>query len=223
MCDASNAAVLAELRRRKGRNDKPFALMVANLAQARRLCEVSAEEEALLVSVQRPIVLLRRNNDTVRDGAAACIAPAVAPGNPYLGLMLPYTPLHHLLVAATGNLPLVMTSGNRADEPIAHLDAAARTQLDGIADVFLMHDREIRVRCDDSVARVVNGRACVMRRSRGSAPQPLRLPVTCSEPTLAVGGQLKSTFALGATSWRSSATIWAIWNTTRPIELFNAT
>ena len=120
-----------------------------------------------------------------------------APGNPCLGVMLPYTPLHHLLMQALGGIPLVMTSGNRSDEPIAYDDEDAVDRLAGIADLFLVHDRPIHVRCDDSVTRIVDGEELPLRRSRGYAPQPIRLPMACPVPILAVGGQLKGTFALG--------------------------
>jgi hydrogenase maturation protein HypF len=181
---------VAELRHRKERDEKPFALMVADLAAARRIAEISPDEEAILVASRRPIVLLRR-----RPGAD--VANAVAPGNPYLGVMLPYTPLHHLLLRAIDAPALVMTSGNRSDEPIAYDDHDARVRLAGIADLFLTHDRPIAMRCDDSVTRVVAGAELPVRRSRGAAPQPLSLPVPCDRPTLALGGQLKVTFALG--------------------------
>src|SRR5262249_52996512 len=124
-------------------------------------------------------------------------AAGVAPGNPFLGVMLPYTPVHHLLLQGLGGVPLVMTSGNRSDEPIAYEDEDAVRRLIGIADVFLVHDRLIRVRCDDSVTRVVDGAELPLRRSRGYAPLPVPLPLTCPRPILAVGGQLKATFALG--------------------------
>src|SRR5262249_1604021 len=115
----------------------------------------------------------------------------------YLGMMLPYTPLHHLLLRAVNGIPLVMTSGNRSDEPIAYDDADALQRLAGIADLFLTHNRPIRVRCDDSVTRIVDGVELPLRRSRGYAPQPISLPFECPRPILAVGGQLKGTFALG--------------------------
>ena len=126
------------------------------------------------------------------------IAEAVAPGKPHFGVMLPYTPLHHLLLRTVGGTPLVMTSGNRSDEPIAYLDDEAhRRGWDRIADLFLSHDRPIHVRCDDSVTRIVDGGESPIRRSRGYAPEPVRLPMSCARPILAVGGQLKGVFALG--------------------------
>jgi hydrogenase maturation protein HypF len=190
-CDARNHEAVAELRRRKARDSKPFALMVLDLAQAEGLCRISPEERALLASPARPIVLLAR-----RPGAR--LSPAVAPGgNPLLGIMLPYTPLHHLLLRAFEG-PLVMTSGNRSDEPIAHEDDDALERLSGIADFFLLHDRAIRTRCDDSVMRILDGAPLPLRRARGYAPLPISLPLPLAEPTLATGGQLKSAFALGA-------------------------
>ncbi len=190
VCDASQEAVVAELRRRKHREEKPFALMVRDLDAAEALCEISSAERELLVASPRPIVLLRKRSPSA-------IASGVAPHNPCLGVMLPYTPLHHLLLRAMDPLPLVMTSGNQTDEPIAYEDGDARTRLGDIADVFLTHDRPIHVRCDDSVTRVVDGREAPLRRSRGYAPQPITLPFECRHPILAVGGQLKGTFALG--------------------------
>jgi len=133
----------------------------------------------------------------VRKREVTSLAEAVAPGNPYLGVMLPYTPVHHLLMRDLG-IPLVMTSGNRADEPIAHEDEDAMRRLAGIADVFLTHDRAIQVRCDDSVTRIVLGEESPLRRSRGYAPQPIAVGFEFKQPVLAVGGQLKSTFALGS-------------------------
>ncbi|MFW6058577.1 MAG: carbamoyltransferase HypF [Phycisphaeraceae bacterium] len=188
-CDARSGTAVGELRRRKYRDEKPFALMVRDMDAAQRLCEVSDDERALLTSPRRPIVLLRR-----QDGAD--LAERVAPGNPWLGVMLPYTPLHHLLMRAVDG-PMVMTSGNRCDEPIVYRDEEAIERLGDIADVLLVHDRPIHSRCDDSVTRIVAGRELPVRRSRGYAPQPIALPMECPVPGLAVGGQSKVTFALG--------------------------
>jgi hydrogenase maturation protein HypF len=189
-CDARNPPVVAELRRRKHRDEKPFAVMVPDSAAAEALCEVEAAERALLLSPRGPIVLLRKR-------PSLALAGEVAPGNPFLGVLLPYTPLHHLLSRATAGVPLVMTSGNRSDEPIAYRDEEAVERLRGIADLFLVHDRPIHVRCEDSVTRIVDGQELPVRRSRGYAPRPTELPVACRRPILAVGGQLKVTFALG--------------------------
>jgi hydrogenase maturation protein HypF len=189
-CDAGNDSAVTQLRRRKHRDEKPFAIMMRDVETAARICDLGDEERDLLLSPRRPIVLLRK-----RPGAA--IADGVAPGNPRLGVMLPYTPLHHLLLAEMDGQPLVMTSGNRSDEPIAYEDADAVQRLGGIADLFLTHDRPIHVRCDDSVTRVMGKNESPIRRSRGYAPQPVALPMDCPQPVLAVGGQLKGTFALG--------------------------
>jgi hydrogenase maturation protein HypF len=189
-CIAGQAQAVAKLRTRKHRDEKPFALMVRDLGAVRALCDASPDEEALLLSPRRPIVLLRRKPGTP-------VAEEVAPRNPWLGVMLPYTPLHHLLLHELGGIPLVMTSGNRSDEPIAYEDRDALERLRGIADFFLTNDRPIFLRCDDSVTRIVAGVELPIRRSRGDAPRPLLLPIPCSQPTLALGGQLKATFALG--------------------------
>jgi hydrogenase maturation protein HypF len=189
-CLAEDEGAVAELRQRKHRDEKPFAVMIADLEGARTLCEVSSDEEALLRSSRRPIVLLRR-----RHGIR--ISNQVAPRNPLLGLMLPYSPLHHLLMEALKGAPVVLTSGNQSDEPIAYRDEDALARLSGIADFFLVHDRPIQLRCDDSVTRVVAGIELPIRRSRGDAPQSIALPVACPQPTLALGGQLKAVFALG--------------------------
>jgi hydrogenase maturation protein HypF len=189
-CRADSPPAVAELRRRKHRDEKPLAVMVRDLEGANELCEVGPGEHALLVSLRRPIVLLRRRS-------RALVADEVAPGNPFLGVFLPYSPLHHLLLRDLESTPLVMTSGNRSDEPIAYRDDDARQRLSGIADVILTHDRPIHLRCDDSVTQWVAGEELPLRRSRGYAPEPLGLPVSCRRPTLAVGGQLKATFALG--------------------------
>lgn len=185
---ASDEDAVATLRGRKHREDKPFAIMVADTEAAGRLCQVDATERALLASPRAPIVLLRRRPD-------AAVADAVAPGNRELGVMLPYTPLHHLLLAELGE-PIVLTSGNVSDEPIAYRDDDARQRLAPIADAFLTHDRPIHMRTDDSVARVVRGAPMLLRRARGYAPQPVPLPQPCPRPVLACGAELKHTFAL---------------------------
>jgi hydrogenase maturation protein HypF len=188
-CDARSEAAVAELRRRKQRDEKPFAVMVAHLDAARVLAVLSADERCTLGSPARPIVLLQRR-------AGAALAEAVAPGTTLIGLMLPYTPMHHLLLRDLGG-PVVMTSGNRSDEPVACEDADALERLAGIADLFLVHDRPIQLRCEDSVVRVVAQTPVPIRRSRGYAPQSLTLPLPLAQSTLALGGHLKATFALG--------------------------
>ena len=187
-CDARNGGAVAALRRRKRREAKPLAVMVADILEARALCQVSDAEARLLASAARPIVLLARR-------ASTGIAEEVAPGCRELGIILPYTPLHHLLLAAAGT-PLVMTSGNASDEPVAHRDTDALTRLPDIADLLLTHDRPIHAGCDDSVARVVGRMPCLVRRSRGYVPLAVRLPVAAPHPVLACGAELKSTFAL---------------------------
>jgi hydrogenase maturation protein HypF len=189
-CDACNSQTVAELRTRKHRDEKPFALMVRDVMAARKLAVISSAEEELLSSPAHPIVVLGRRAGAENLGE-------VAPGNPCLGIMLPYTPLHHLLLEALDPIPLVMTSGNRSDEPIAYDDCDAAHRLTGIADLFLTHDRSIESRCDDSVTRVVAGLELPVRRSRGYAPAPIRLPIRCPRSILAVGGQSKATFAIG--------------------------
>lgn len=196
-CDALNAEAVQCLRQRKHREAKPFALMVPDLATARLLCHVSEAEAALLQSRQRPIVLL--------DQLATCsVAPAVAPNHTTLGIMLPYTPLHHLLLHAFADITkgqrppvLVMTSGNLSEEPIAYKDDDARQRLASIADGMLTHNRAIHMRCDDSVLRVAAGQTQFLRRSRGYAPEPISLAFELPEPLLACGGHLKNTFCLG--------------------------
>jgi hydrogenase maturation protein HypF len=202
-CDATNSRAVNELRRRKLRVDKPFALMMLDMAMAEEHCFVSDAERELLQSQARPIVLLRR-----RPGST--IAPEIAPGQDWIGVMLPYTPLHYLLFADTlepGKSvlpPLVMTSGNLSEEPIATDNAEARQRLARLADAFLMHDRDIYIRCDDSVVRVVNaepraGQSSAeiypLRRSRGYTPFPVKLPWQTT-PLLAAGAELKNTFCL---------------------------
>ncbi len=180
-CNAADEDAVARLRGRKRREDKPFALMAS---EPGRLALIGEAEAELLDSRRRPIVLLRRRAD-------APVAAAVAPGSPWLGVMLPYTPLHHLLLADFGGA-LVMTSGNQSDEPIAVGDEEARERLGGIADAFLGHDRPIHRRCEDSIVRA----SFPIRRSRGFAPEAVPLPVSAARPVLAVGAELKSTFCL---------------------------
>ncbi len=202
-CDATNAETVRELRRRKLRVDKPFALMMPDLETVARHCFVNDAERQWLESRQRPIVLLDRRPESD-------VAVEVAPGQATLGVMLPYTPLHYLLFAdgstppaLTALPPLVMTSGNLSEEPIATDNEEARTRLAALADAFLMHDRPIRTRCDDSVLRVIpyEGEGenvhvpYLLRRSRGYAPDPLCMPLTLP-PLLAVGPELKNTFCL---------------------------
>ena len=191
-CNALNSEAVAELRRRKLSVGKPFALMMPNLATVEEHCFVSPEERSLLESPARPIVLLRRRLVTT-------IAEQVAPGQNYLGVMLPHTPLHYLLFAdssTAGARPLVMASANRAEEPICTDNVEAREQLAGLADAFLMHDRDIQVRAEDSVMRILPGLGHYpVRRSRGYAPFPAQLPWQAA-PLLATGAQLKNSFCL---------------------------
>jgi hydrogenase maturation protein HypF len=187
-CDPFDEKAVRTLRGRKVRQDKPFALMACDLAQVHEICHVSPGDEALLTSPARPIVLLERRKN-------AGVAEEVAPRQSTLGVMLAYTPLHHLLLRDAG-IPLVMTSGNNSDEPIAYRDEEALDQLCEIADYFLVHDREIHMRCDDTVVRTSRGRPYPVRRSRGYAPAPLRLAGDFTRHTLACGGELKNTFCL---------------------------
>ena len=200
-CDAADQRVVAELRRRKRRGDKPFAVMVPNLTTARGIAVVDESSAKVASGPQRPIVLMPRL-------AGAPIADAVAPHNPDLGIMLAYTPLHVLLFGLPGDQPgppaLVMTSGNLGGEPICFIDDDALDRLSHLADGWLMHDRAILVPCDDSVVRVVDGVELPIRRSRGYAPLPIALPVSVP-PTLAVGADLKNTMAVadGRYAWLS--------------------
>jgi len=186
--DATNPAAVALLRERKARVEKPFAIMVPNREAAEELCELSAAERGEMLSIQRPIVLLERKSHNV-------IADQVAPFNRRLGVFLPYTPLHHLLFAQGGFKALVMTSGNLSQEPIAIDNDEARSRLNGLADYFLLHNREILLRCDDSVVQVVSERTRQMRRSRGFVPVPVFLHEEVPA-ILAVGGELKNTVCL---------------------------
>jgi hydrogenase maturation protein HypF len=188
-CDASEPEVVATLRRRKVRDDKPFALMVRDLLAAEQLCSLTDAARSALTSPRRPVVLVPRQ-------LGVRIAEEVAPGMPELGLMLPSSPLHVLLTEALDR-PLVMTSGNRSDEPVVHEDTEVPSRLGDIADGVLTHDRPIHIRADDSVLRVTPaGRQQVLRRARGFVPRPLRLPVPAVRPVLAVGAELKNTVAV---------------------------
>jgi hydrogenase maturation protein HypF len=192
-CDATNETTVTELRRRKHRLHKPFALMVRDIDAARVLCELSTEDEAALRHLRRPVVILPKRPDVN-------LALSIAPGNNTLGLMLPYTPLHYLLFSdssqAESAFPaLVMTSGNISEEPIVISNADAMRQLGGVADLFLLHNREIATRVDDSVVRTFEGRERVLRRSRGFAPQTIHLE-SADESVFAFGAELKNTFCL---------------------------
>jgi len=186
-CDATNDGAVNTLRVRKRRSSKPFAVMMASIAEVRKHCEINEEEAKLLKSPAAPIVL-------VKWKTSSTIANAVAPGLKYLGVMLPYTPLHHLLVRFTCK-PLVMTSGNLSEEPIAKDNDEALRRLGGIADYFLMHNRDIYARYDDSVAIYESGSPRIVRRARGYAPFPVKLPYQ-SRQILACGAEEKNTFCL---------------------------
>lgn len=205
-CDATNEEAVERLRRVKQRNGKPFALMVANSASAAAFVTMTGAERCLLESVARPIVLMRRRADAIAPGLA--LPDAIAPGLAWLGVMLPYTPIHHLLFheaagrpAGTGwltqpqPLALVMTSANPGGEPLVTDEAEAVARLDGIADLIVGHDRAIVIRADDSVMRVVAGAPAFLRRGRGHVPEPVRLPHPIP-PVLAVGGHLKTAVCL---------------------------
>ncbi len=192
-CNAADQAAVRELRRRKRRSDKPFAVMARDIAAVRTICQISPEDESALLNVRRPIVVLPRL-------AGAHVADSIAPGNDTLGVMLPYTPLHYLLFSDSPGTPseftaLVMTSGNLSEEPIVISNSEAIRQLDGVADWFLLHNRDIHTRVDDSVVRTFEGRERVLRRSRGFVPQTIDLGVDLEE-LLAYGGELKNTFCL---------------------------
>ncbi|MCU0788710.1 MAG: carbamoyltransferase HypF [Verrucomicrobia bacterium] len=203
LCRASDESVVGRLRERKHREEKPFAVMFPSVESVREHCEVVPLEERLLSSPEAPIVLLRRRSEQpgarCLPSSKGCIAPAVAPGNPWLGALLPYTPLHHLLLREIG-FPVVATSGNLSDEPICTDEAEAVTRLAGIADCLLVHNRPIVRHVDDSIVRVTAGREMVLRRARGYAPLPVGLGSEIRNPqsaiTLGVGAHLKNAVAL---------------------------
>ncbi|MDQ6649969.1 MAG: carbamoyltransferase HypF, partial [Actinomycetota bacterium] len=189
-CDAGNRSAVLALRTRKHRDAKPLAVMVADVTTAQQLCELDAAALRALVSPRRPVVLAPRRPD-------AAVVAEVAPGLAELGVMLPSSPLHELLLGELAR-PLVMSSGNVSDEPVAHDDADALRILAPLVDGILRHDRPIQIRADDSVLRTAGGgRVQMLRRARGWVPQPIRLPIAARQPVLAVGAQLKSTVALG--------------------------
>ena len=211
-CDATSAAAVTRLRARKQRPDKPFAVMVADIDLAHAIAHLDEVRTAALRSPQRPVVLARRRrlSTTTAPAGAPVVADEVAPGNPWLGVMLPSSPLHEVLFAAATDpgveVPqvLVMTSGNVSGEPICYLDDDARERLAPMVDGLLTHDRPIHVPCDDGVVRVIAGEVVPLRRSRGDAPLPLALP-SHAPPTLAVGAELKNTVgvAQGHQAWLS--------------------
>jgi hydrogenase maturation protein HypF len=189
MADALHSLAVGELRARKNRAEKPLALLFPSFERIKEVCHVNALEERLLRSPEAPIVFLRR-----RKGINGAPVPQVAPGNPNLGVMLPYTPLHHILLRHFDG-PLVATSGNRSEEAICIEEGEALTRLRGLADLFLVHNRPIRRPLDDSIARIVAGRELILRRARGYAPWPILLDRS-GPPLLATGGQQKTTLAL---------------------------
>jgi hydrogenase maturation protein HypF len=191
MVDVMNEAAVLRLRRLKHREQKPFALMASSVRAVQTLCLLDPLEERVLTASEAPIVLLTRRKD-------AALAASIAPGNPYLGVMLPYSPLHHILLRETGG-PVVATSGNQADEPIAIDVQDACRRLGAIADVFLVHNRRIQRHADDSIVRIILGREQVLRRARGYAPLPVFVNRRAGT-TLAVGGHLKNTVALAVDS-----------------------
>ncbi|MCD6384831.1 carbamoyltransferase HypF [Candidatus Sumerlaeota bacterium] len=191
-CDALNRDAVRRLRGRKYREDKPFAVMMPDIETICSYCEINDSERDILLSYKRPIVLVRKRIPAPEPP----IADDVAPRNPWLGVMLPYTPLHHLLFHDSGLRMLVMTSGNLSQEPIAYEDTDALRRLAGIADYLLVHNRKIQRRVDDSVVRIINGQEYILRRSRGYAPKPIKLASPVKD-ILAVGAELKNTFCFG--------------------------
>jgi len=189
-CDATSSTAVVRLRERKRRDAKPLAVMVRDLEMAEECGVLTEADRELLTSVERPIVLVPR-----REGTS--LAPEIAGDNPLVGLFLPYTPLHHLLLREC-NVPLVMTSGNTTDEPMATDNGEALERLGQIADVFLVHDRRIETRADDSVVRVIGGAPTILRRARGYVPRSVDLQHEFAEPVLAVGAHLKNAICIGA-------------------------
>lgn len=194
MADPFSDAAVSLLRTRKLREEKPFALMMPDEAMTGTYCTVSDAERSALTGTAAPIVLLKKR---LTSGSVRPVSEAVAPGNPFLGVMLPYAPLHHLLLGLLRQ-PVIATSGNLTDEPICIDDAEAFDRLGGIADLFLTHDRPILRPADDSIVRIISGREMVMRRGRGFAPLPVVTGLAESVPAIAVGGQMKNTIALCA-------------------------
>jgi hydrogenase maturation protein HypF len=197
MVDARSDEAVDRLRRRKHREEKPLALMYPSLESVKEDCEVSSLEERLLLSPEAPIVLLRRagrNEKFEIRSSKRSIVPSVAPNNPYLGVMLPYSPLHHILLRGLG-FPVVATSGNLSEEPICIDESEVMERLSGIADCFLVHNRPIARHVDDSIVRIIGGREFVLRRARGYAPLPIRVH-TPLIPTIGVGAHLKNTVAI---------------------------
>lgn len=188
-CDATSPTAVRRLRERKRRDEKPLAVMVRDLESAAAVADLDATEAALLTGPEHPIVLARHR---VESG----LAPDCAPENPLVGVVLPYTPLHHLLMAAL-QCPLVMTSGNLSEEPIVAGNDEAQARLANLADCFLLHDRPIATRCDDSVVRVIGGAPTVLRRARGYVPRGVGVAAGFEQPVLACGAQLKNTFCIG--------------------------
>jgi hydrogenase maturation protein HypF len=193
--NAQDDNAVRRLRKRKRREEKPLALMYPNLEHVESDCELSDIEERLLRSPESPIVLLRRKRKKAGGDRKETIAPGVAPGNPYLGVMLPYTPLHHILLRRLA-MPVVATSGNISDEPICTDEREALARLNGIADMFLIHNRPIVRHVDDSVARIMMGRELILRRARGYAPMPVPVKSPLPGSVLAVGAHLKNTVAV---------------------------
>lgn len=190
-CDATNQSAVLRLRAGKQRNEKPFALMAKDMDTIRTFCNMDKEEETLLLSVRRPIVLLKKKKENHLP-----VAEGIARNQNYYGVMLPYTPLHHLLFYFNSPSLLVMTSGNLREEPIIYKDKDAFSRLSKIADYFLSHNRKIHIRCDDSVTRIFLRNETLVRRARGYVPEPIALPFECKGNILSCGAELKNTFCL---------------------------